>query len=107
MARLCLFLLVRCCQTNDWRISSCSKDSLRNNIMRMFPKPRLKNFGIGEKERREDMNFKSLLLSIVGVLAGLVLIVVAIKEVNFWLGFRGCILLVAGIALYFYCKRKK
>lgn len=53
------------------------------------------------------MNFKSLLLSIVGVLAGLVLIVVAIKEADFWLGFRGGILLVAGIALYFYCKRKK
>lgn len=51
-------------------------------------------------------NFKSLLLTIVGILAGLVLIAVAIKESDFRYGFRGGVLLLAGIALYFLQHKK-
>ena len=53
------------------------------------------------------MNIKTLLLVIVAVLVGLMYTVMSIAEANLLIGIRGGILLVAGIALYFYSKRKK
>lgn len=51
-------------------------------------------------------SIKSLLLTIVGIVVGLILIALAIKEADVGYGIRGGILLAAGIALYFVKNKK-